>query len=156
MGKGASRKEIRKGDMMSNIEILNKILSKAKMSPDLHNAVMELKEAIRKKDIVRAYEISAVKSYICGSMKMRDCHFRENDEYNMKILGTYVYSILDNIHFDLAMKAGKIPAGMMIFSAEGIQQKGSPIGKSRTLELIRKEHARIVRESKMEKIKKVI
>jgi hypothetical protein len=136
----------------ASIKTLDKILKKAEISPDLRNAVMELKEAIRKKDIVRAYEVSAVKSYICGSMKMRDCHFRENDEYNMKVLGTYVYSTLDSIHFDLAMKAGKIPAGMMVFSAEGIRQKGSPIGKSKTLELIRKEQARTVKESKLKKV----
>jgi hypothetical protein len=146
---------------MSNIEIfvkLNTILSKAEISPDLRNAVMELKEALRKKDIVRAYEVSAVKSFICTSMGERRCsgsHFTENGEYNKKVLGMGgrgVYGILDNIHFDLAMKAGKIPAGMMIFSAEGIKQKGSPIGKSRTLELIRKEQMQTERELKLKKV----
>jgi hypothetical protein len=139
----------------TNINVLDAILKKAEISSDLRNAVIELKEAIRKKDIIRAYEVSAVKSYICGSMKMRDCHFRENDKHNRKVLGVNgrdVYMILDNIHFDLAMKAGKIPAGMMVFSSEGVTQKGSPIGKSRTLELMRKEQARIVKESKLRKV----
>jgi hypothetical protein len=140
-----------------SIKILDRIISKAKISPELHGAVIELKDALRKKDIVRAYELSAVKSLICSDINIPSskCHFRENSEYNMKILGAGgrgVYGILDNIHFDLAMKAGKIPAGMMIFSAEGIRQKGSSLGKSRTLELIRREQARIKREAKLMKV----
>jgi hypothetical protein len=141
-----------------SIKTLDKILSKAEMSPDLRNAIIELKEALRKKDIIRAYEVSAVKSYICTRMgieKRKQCHFTENGEYNSKVLGMGerdVYGILDNIHFDLAMKAGKIPAGMMVFSAGGIQQKGMPMGKSKTLELIRKEHERIHREVGLKKV----
>lgn len=141
-----------------SIKTLDNILSKAKMSPDLRNAIIELKEALRKKDIIRAYEVSAVKSYIytrMGIEKRKQCHFTENGEYNSKVLGMDgrdVYGILDNIHFDLAMKAGKIPAGMMIFSAGGIKQKGFPVGRSKTLELIRKEHERIHREVGLKKV----
>jgi hypothetical protein len=143
---------------MGDIQILNAILARAKMSPDLRNAIIELKEALRKKDIVKAYEISAVKSYICtrmGIAKRKQCYFTENGEYNRKVLGMGnrdIYGILDNIHFNLAMKAGKIPAGMMVFSASGIQQKGMPIGKSKTLELIKKEHERIHREVGLKKV----
>jgi len=141
----------------TNVKVLDKILKKAEISPDLRIAVAELKNALKEKDIVRAYEVSAVKSYICTSMGERRCsgsHFTENGDYNRKVLGMdgSVYSILDNIHFDLAMKAGKIPAGMMIFSAEGIQQKGSPIGKSKTLELMKKEQEKTERKYKLKKV----
>jgi hypothetical protein len=138
---------------MGNMETLNKILAKAKMSPDLRNAVIELRNAIKSGNKIMAYELSAVKSFIGGDLKTPSTYrFREDMDYNEKALGSSVYSLLDSVHFHIAMKTQKIPAGMMVFSADGIQQKGMPTGKSKTLELIRKEHERAVRETKMKKV----
>lgn len=138
---------------MSDMETLNKILAKAKMSPDLRNAVMELKNAIKSGNKIMAYELSAVKSFIGGDLKKPSTyHFREDMDYNEKALGSSVYSLLDSVHFHIAMETQKIPAGMMVFSASGIRQKGMPTGKSKTLELIKKEHERAIRETKMEMV----
>jgi hypothetical protein len=73
-------------------------------------------------------------------------------DYNEKALGSSVYSLLDGVHFRIAMKTQKIPAGMMVFGAGGIRQKGMPTGKSKTLELIRKEAERIHREVGLKKV----
>ena len=138
---------------MGDMEILNKILAKAKISPDLRDAVIELKNAIKSGNKNMAYELSAVKSFIGGDLrKPSTYHFREDSDYNEKVLGSSVYSLLDSVHFHIAMETQKLPAGMMVFSAGGIRQKGMPKGKSKTLELIRKEHERAVRETKMKKV----
>jgi hypothetical protein len=139
---------------MSDIEILNKILARAKINKNLRDAVKELKNAIKSGNKIMAYELSAVKSFVSsGDLKKPSTYrFREDDNYNERALGSSVYRLLDSVHFHIAMETQKIPAGMMIFSAGGIRQKGMPTGKSKTLELIRKEHERAVRETKMKKV----
>jgi hypothetical protein len=135
---------------------VNKILSKASMTPDLRNAVRELRTAITRKQWDKASELSTVKSFITGSLEMpKKYHFREDSKYNEKVLGGRdVYSLLDGINFDISMMTGDMPAGMMLVSAEGVKGREPKYFKSPTLALIERERKDIQR--KVKKLDKVI
>lgn len=108
------------GDTKSIIGTLQRVLKHGKMSVMLKKAVSESIKALKAGDINLAYQITACKSYIVGYMrKMRghDDEFRESVRLNNKILGGSIYSILDGVHFRLAMMVGDIPSGMSVFEA---------------------------------------
>jgi hypothetical protein len=136
---------------LKNLDIL---LAEAQMSPELKNAVLELKDALKRKDYNMAYELSAVKSYVTGKIDPNDKRnkFQEGDDYNTKKFGRSMYSYLDNLHHKIAFKLMKkdpsiVPAGAMVFSAGGIRQKGlPPKSTSPTLKRIEYEHNQIVKE----------
>ena len=76
-----------------------------------------IKESVKAGDLDLAYQITACKSYIVGHLRKmpgRDDAFREAATANEKALGRDVYSILDGVHFSLAMKVGNIPSGMLV------------------------------------------
>jgi len=129
---------------------LNVILSKASMTPDLRNAVRELRTAVTRKQWGKASELSTVKSFITSILKTsRYSHFGEDADYNRTVLhGANVYSQLDGLNFDLAMETGDMPSGTMIISAEGVKQRKPKYFKSPTLALIDMESKHIERESK--------
>lgn len=154
--RGAGRRDLHRLEFnrRAGLATVDKILSKAKMTPALKAAMLELRDAIRRGDDDAAYELSSVKSFITGSLETSGRnHFGEDNDYNRKILGGSVYSLIDNLHFKLAMKADKIPSGMMVLSSRGvgrspvITQKGISRKKSPTLTLIRKEDAAIRKEA---------
>ena len=109
-----------------HILTLEKIERKAVISPQLEVAVNEIINAINSGDTELAYELSVVKSFVTGNMSHdpNEHHFREDHEYNTRILGRSVYGELDTIHHDLAMSLKRMPSGMMILSARGFTQKG--------------------------------
>jgi len=139
---------------------LDVILKNAKITDALKNAIIELKDALKKKDYNKAYELSAVKSFIVHTLKPSKRHnFREDAKFNEKKLGNDIYGYLDGLHHKISlnlMKRGRevIPSGAMIIgkTTEGlvIQQKGLPPKgmKSPTLERIKFERKEIEREAK--------
>lgn len=130
------------------VEVLNKILEKAKITPDLKKAILEIKDALTNDDLYLAYEVSAVKSYIAGMSANPKNHFREDVDYNRTVLGGEdVYCLLDDMHHTFAFANHKLPSGMMVISLDGWKSKGLPKRESPTLKLITEEHTRIVKEA---------
>lgn len=134
---------------------LKKVLEKGKISPDLRRAVKATLTAYKKKDYALAYELSAVKSLIAtkeeGSKLPKRHHFHEQSSINQKVLGRDVYSIMDEIHFKLAMAQNRIPSGMTVLESRGvgrsprIREKGKPIRKHPVISLMEHERASIRR-----------
>jgi len=130
---------------LKNLDIL---LAKAQMSPELKNAVLELKDALKRKDYNMAYEVSAVKSYVIGVIDPKDkkSKFQENDDYNTKKFGRSTYSYLDGLHHKISFNLMKtnpniIPSGAMLIGGGGIRQKGLPQKTSSpTLKRMEYEH----------------
>jgi hypothetical protein len=119
----------------------------ARMSADLQSAIDELIQALAKGDLELGADISVVKSFIAGSMKSDPKnHFREDTDHNEKVLGRSCYGILDGIHHDLALATRTLPSGMPVLSASGMRVRRSSTRKSPTLNLIRRESQRIIRE----------
>jgi len=115
-------------DKKSALKTLRGIQGKARMSATLGKAVAATIEAIEAGDLELAYQISACKSLVCGEMntgRNRQNHFREDGDANKGALGSSVYSLLDGIHFRLAMRIGKLSSGMMMFSTgpEGVSMR---------------------------------
>ncbi len=92
---------------------LNQILTKAKMSMDLKDAVIEIKTALEQGDTGLAADLSAVKSLISGTIGQT---FSEDGQYNTRMLKDKVYGILDELHSQLAQKTGTISSGLVILS----------------------------------------
>jgi hypothetical protein len=132
------------------MKTVNEILSKASMTPDLRNAVNELRTAIRKKQWDKASELSTVKSFITSTLKTSSRnHFGEDMDYNKTVLhGADVYSQLDGLNHDLAMETGDMPSGTMVITAEGVHSRKPRYFKSPTLALISMERRQIEREAK--------
>lgn len=135
------------------IRELDSILKSAKISQALKNAVMEIRAAIAKGDYAHAADVSSVKSFITGYMTPTDpknFKFNEDHEFNRKRLGDSVYSILDNMHHDLAFATGSMPSGMMAFHSDGTMESRKPARakKSPTLTEIAREQRAIDRESR--------
>jgi len=133
----------------------DKYIKYARVTPDLRSAMVELRAALMRGNRDLAYELSAVKSHVAGGRGeevvdvglAKKYPFVEASGYNERVLGRNVYVFLDTLHFDLAMSSGKLPAGMMVVEAEGIRQKGVPVGKSPTLVKIRRETERTKKEA---------
>ena len=114
---------------------LNKALAKGSLSPMLRKALEATVEALDKKDLKLACDITACKSILIGELqpKNKDFAFQEGRDVNEKLLGNSLYVILDIIHHDLAWILDEMPSGQAIFSAgpKGlvIQERPLPIGK---------------------------
>jgi len=127
------------------IKVLDKILTKAVISKELKDAVIELKAAIEAENYSLAADLSVVKSFVCIRMnpKSSRSHFCEDAETNDRVLGNNVYSILDGMHFDLAMVTHTQPSGIVVVSGNGIEQRKLANPTSPTLSLIVKEQKAI-------------
>jgi hypothetical protein len=124
----------------SQISELEKIKSKAKISPHLRRALTEAIDALKSGNVPLATEITSVKSFIAGDVVAsgKD-HFTENTKYNEKVLGRSVYGLLDSLHHNLAFESNEIPSGVMIFNASGKREREPTKFKSSTLGLIKRE-----------------
>lgn len=107
--------------MKNWIPSLQKILNKARISPWLHQAVLETIKALKEKDLALACELTACKSLITGSLEPRNRQygFQEDRDFNATLNkdGATVYTILDVIHYDIAWQLGEIPSGRMMVSS---------------------------------------
>lgn len=116
---------INKKEKKSFINDLDKVLDTAKMSPDLRTAVFQTKQALLSNNVCLAEEITSVKSLVGNKLESKSDkrHFQEDSKYNYRVLDNTVYSILDDMHFDLAMKLKKMPRGMTKFTAQGRESR---------------------------------
>jgi hypothetical protein len=114
------------------ITTLKLILKSGVMSPMLKQAVEAIIKALHDKDLHLAYQLSVVKSFVCGILDPKDKFhaFQEDSVANEKTFGegNDIYSLLDSIHFSLAMKVDKMPSGMMIMA-------GTPKGNLNVTEM---------------------
>ena len=129
----------------SIIKELNRVLKKGKMNDNLKKAIQDTITALNKNNLDLAYELTSVKSLIVGDLKYKKHYFREDDDYNESVLGTSIYSILDGVHFSLAMKTGGMPSGMTMFTPFKAYQKGPAKIKHPILKLIESEKSKIRR-----------
>jgi hypothetical protein len=125
-------------------------LDKAQMSDELRAAIHETLDALKKGDIGRAEETSAVKSFITSNMNFThdedgENHFRENGDYNKKVLGDDLYGILDGMTHDLAFMLDRMPAGGVVYTSAGKIDRPKPQPKSPTLKLMAEEEEKIRR-----------
>jgi hypothetical protein len=142
-------------DKKSMVKTLDKIITKASMTPDLKKAVGEIKTALNRNQIRKASELSTVKSFIMGTLDTGKSHFGEDRKYNIKILGGRdVYGLLDSINFDLSMESGAMPAGMMVITSQGVKSREPWYFKSPTMMKIKKEREEIERE--VGKLRKIV
>jgi len=132
------------------VKQLNEILENAIISEPLKNAVKETIRALEGGDIELAYELTAVKSLICGEGADPEVnHFREDTEQDRSTLGRTVYGILDFIHHDLAFGLGKIPSGMMIlYASGGMREKAGSKKQHPVITRIQEERATIQRKAR--------
>jgi len=137
------------GVIMTNyhftISELDKILSKAKMSPDLREAVEAIKEAMKKGDKELVADLSAVKSFIVSPIDISDesNHFQEDEEYNRKVLGISLYDYFDSMHHKYAFMTGTLPSGMLVFGDGKIKERGPSKRKHPIIKLMEKERKEI-------------
>jgi len=131
-----------------NLKSLNKCIAQARVSPMLKQACEDIKEAISQEDYSLAYQISACKSYITGSIDPdRHGHaFQEDEKYNRRNLGGCVYSLLDAIHFEMAEKANQMPSGMTMVTEKGVQTGYRPAGEHPVIQRIKYEDDTIRKE----------
>jgi len=128
------------------IKELDKILTKAKMSPDLRKAVETIKEAMEKGDKELVADLSAVKSFIVSPIDISDKfnHFQEDEEYNKKVLGFSLYEYLDSLNYKYAIMTDTLPSGMMAFESGGIvKQRGPSKRKHPIIKLMEEERKAI-------------
>ena len=125
---------------------LDRILDKAVISEHLKTAVIEIKEAILKKDYLLAADLSSVKSFITHTIILKNpeknhlYHFREESDKNEKLIGRSVYGILDDIHFTLSMETKTIPNSMIVITANRVYgRQESKNTTSKTLNTISNE-----------------
>jgi len=132
------------------ISELNKILSKAKMSPDLREAVEAIKDAMKKGDKELVADLTAVKSFIISGIEPdnKTQHFQEDDEYNEKVLGYSLYDYFDSMHHKYAFMTGTLPSGMFIFGNGKIEERGPSKRKHPILKLMDEERNEIEDENK--------
>ena len=95
---------------------LDRCLEKGKISNTLRRAIKEIKLSMKVGDLSLAYQLSVCKSYIIANIDHKDksYYFQEDRSYNEEVLGRSIYSILDDIHFDISMSTKKIPSGMIL------------------------------------------
>lgn len=135
---------------------LHRMISSGVMNADLRSALFATLDALNKGDLELAYELSAVKSYIVSEIDPKDTenHFQEESKANEKIFGRDIYSIMDSLHHDIAMRIDKIPSGATIFTSTGvggmplISGKGPARRKHPVIEKMEQEHERIEREAR--------
>jgi len=124
---------------------LDKILSKAKMSPDLRKAVDATKEAMEQGDKELVADLSAVKSFIVSPIDISDKvnHFQEDDEYNEKVLGYSLYDYFDSMHHKYAFMTGTLPSGMLVFGDGKIRERAPSKRKHPIIKLMEEERKAI-------------
>jgi hypothetical protein len=124
---------------------LNKALSKGSLSPMLRKAIEATVEALDKKNLKLACELTSCKSILIGALQPKNkvYAFQEDSDVNEKVLGNSLYVILDIIHHDLAWQIDEMPSGQAIFSAGPnglvIQERPSPKGTHPVVRRIKKE-----------------
>lgn len=145
---------------------LKRIQAKALISPRLGVAVEEIQKAIKAKNWDLAYQLTAVKAFICGSLNAdKKNAFREDHDANEKTLKASVYVILDVMHHDIAFSRNELPSGMMVIGRNSTTGKlgVSQMKSQGTHPIVRRmqfEHRRTVKEveafwSKSKSIKKI-
>jgi len=137
------------------LKSLEQIKTSAKMSPQLRLAINEIIKAIESGNLELAYELSSVKSSIIGSLENGGHHFREDAEYNEKVLGEDIYRTLDSLNHDLAFEIDRIPAGMTIFTAEGVQSKERPRIKHPIIKMIERERKAIYTKTSSQPLQRI-
>ena len=102
-----------------NLETLNRINKKGKITEDLFVVIESIIDAIKHDNVSLVSDLSSVKSLISGGMNANPTQypFREDKKYNEKVLGEDVYVTLDVLHHDYAMKTGSIPSGMLLIES---------------------------------------
>jgi hypothetical protein len=137
-----------------DVRMLTNVLKKGKMSPDLRKAVEAIITAFKNGNLDLATELTAVKSLISGiSSKDPSYPFNEDSNYNQKVLGEDIYSILGKMHFDLSLRSGKMPSGFTVLESRGIGNTPEVIERERsniehpTITKINAELERLRRES---------
>ena len=125
--------------------ILNRIHRVGEMSKPLDDAICATIKALQDGDIELAYELSAVKSLICGcGVDATEHHFFEDTDKNRELLdGKSVYALLDGVHHELAYQAKKMPSGVSVISLGGIKNKEDSTIDHPVLERMRLEHKHI-------------
>lgn len=92
-------------------------------------AVEEVLTELRKSrsNWYRVATLLTCKSYLCGSMLQGE-PFCEDRDHNEAVLGegVSVYSILDGLQFRAAILAGRMPAGMTAYTADGKEEEDYP------------------------------
>jgi len=132
------------------ISELNKILSKAKMSPDLREAVEAIKKAMEEGDNELVADLSAVKSFIASRIDISNKfnHFQEDEEYNRKVLGISLYEYLDFLHHKYASMTGTLPSGSTLYIASGKQERGPSKRNHPIIKLMEEERNEIENKNK--------
>jgi len=128
------------------ISELNKILSKAKMSPDLREAIESIKEAMEQGDKELVADLTAVKSFIVFEINPdnKNHHFQEDYEYNKNVLGFSLYEYLDSLNYKYAIMTDTLPAGTMRFESSGeVKQRSPSKRKHPILKLMEEERKEI-------------
>lgn len=118
--------DMKKVDIKTKITQLKNILNMGRITTDLRETIKETIKALRENNIPLASELTSVKSLVTGTLDTSYGPYGEDRRYNGNILGQDVYSTLDSMHFDLAMKAGEMPSGAIILTSGGI---GGPVSK---------------------------
>jgi len=134
--------------MKNWIPTLNKILRKARISPNLCIAIDSTIKALEAKDLDLAYQITACKSLIIGSLepKNKQYAFQEDHAYNKARLKDSVYGLLDGIHHDIAWQINKMPSGQVMALSNGKICEMTPTGIHPVVKRIKLEKNRIHRE----------
>lgn len=121
---------------------LTAIASKGIISPMLFQAITEITVALKAQNWSQAYQLSAVKSYICGNLNPKDKKnaFQEDREANERTLKASVYMILDLMHHDIAFALEELPSGAMLLSDNGQAHSMKSIGSHPIIMRMKKEH----------------
>ena len=121
-------------DKAGYIKQLDVWLTKGYMSPMLRRAINDTRNALDAGDLNLAYQLTACKSFIVGTLRARANtrkggvgshrqYFRESNRLNTKVLGNDLYSLLDGMHHNLAWAIEALPSGMVVLS-RGPKGKG--------------------------------
>lgn len=134
-------------DKQAIISNLKDILERGVMSPMLKEAVSSAIKALENNDLELAYQITACKSLIVGDIdpKITRNAFQEDGEANEKTFGSCLYSILDGIHFELAVLSEELPSGITLLSKTGRVEMVHE-GEHPVIKRILQEHENIKRE----------
>jgi hypothetical protein len=139
--------------MNKHIPTLKRILAKARISPMLQTAVEATIRALEAKDLALAYQLTACKSHITGSLEPQNKQyaFQEDQEFNKTQLKRSVYDLLDDIHHDIAWKLDAMPSGVVVvgvFKGNVLRaQEMEPAGTHPVIKRIKFEHNRGRREA---------
>lgn len=132
------------------ITTLDTLLNKAIMNANLKLAVTESKKALQANNIPLAADLTAVKSQICGAMRIpkkdlvyaHHCTFRENQDTNEKRLrGKTVYRVLDGMHHTLAFAADQLPSGAVVYTRGKAHERAPSTAPNKIIRLMNTESA---------------